>query len=307
MLLLLLACGAEPAPADDTGEAFVPTCDLTVNRTLPFDGATDHYQRAAVEFALTGADPDAWVEADFPGTLSFRDDGATVVYTPTEPLAPGSTHAVTLHYCGGTPTITFGVSAYGEPLTVDPVGLAYAIDLDAARWLAPDGGTVFTTLFADQAMLFSVVALEGDRATLRVGLGDADGAQDWCARTFDLLGTMDGPHLAYGPETVQFSAYDSLVTGYDVSVAATLAADGASLAGGEIRGLVDLRTLLPILGEGGTVDDLCELIGQIGGACIACPDGEDACMDLHVDHVGGSAVPGPLEVVEADDPRCVEG
>ena len=66
----------------DTGES----CAVSVQQTVPAQGATSVHYRGPVEFHLSEPDETASVTSEVAGTQTTREDGAVIVYQPLQPL-----------------------------------------------------------------------------------------------------------------------------------------------------------------------------------------------------------------------------
>ena len=313
LLLPLAAC--QPTTTDDSdSDSSVPTdCDVGIESTIPSDGSSDAYYRGAVEFTLTEADPTATVFADFDGEQTLRDDGLTVVYTPTQPLEPETTYEVGLDYCRGTPSISFTTSTYGLPLD-DPealLGQTWAYDLrDARFYQAGYLGDLLQT-FAERVGLVSVVGVKGDTIDLRLAVADDEEppGQDFCARTADVSGVdfASSPFLHFGPTSIEFQAYLGVITLHEVQVEATVAPNATSLGGMTIAAVIDVRSVANAVDM--DVTELCELLEVYGAACATCPeDSEPYCVSTSADQLGADLVTASVErITEAyTDERCEE-
>ncbi len=311
LLLPLVAC--TPQAGDDTSPPDTQTCEVGIEGTFPVDGATDAYYRGAVEFHLTAADPTATVIADFPGEQTLRDDGLTVVFTPTAPLEPQTTYEVGLDYCRGAPTISFTTSTYGLPIE-DPLALrgrTWAYDLRNARFYEAGYLGDLLQTFAERVGLVSVVGIQGDAIDLRLAVADDNEppGQDFCARTVDVTAVdfSASPFLAFGPTSIEFNAYLGVITLHDMMVRTTVAPDGASLGGMALAAVIDVRSVSEAVDM--DTGELCELLEVYGAPCEPCPeDSEPFCVSTAADQLDAMEVPTRVErILEAyADPRCEE-
>ena len=310
--LLLVAC--QPAdPQDDTHTVGPGDCDVGIESTYPADGATDAYHRGTVEFMLTEADPTATVFADFEGVQTTRDDGLTVMFTPTEPLEPLTSYEVGLDYCRGTPSITFTTSSYGLPLE-DPqalLGQTWGYDLRDARFYEAGYLGDLLQTFAERVGLVSVVGLEGGSVDLRLAVADDNEppGQDFCARTAEVEGVdfSESPYLQFGPTSIEFNAYLGVIAIHEMVVKTTVSPDGSSLGGMDISAVIDVRSVAYAVDM--DLVELCELLEVYGAPCEACPeDGEPYCAATSADQFGASQVATSVDRINEAyaDPRCEE-
>ena len=306
-LALCIACDAQ-----DSATTTEP-CTVTIEDTWPMDGATDAYQRAAVEFTLSEPDATAVVFAAFEGEQSTRDDGLTVVYTPAAPLEPLTSYTVGLEYCFGEPEIEFTTSAYGLPLK-DPDALAgstWVYDLrDARFYQASHLGDLLQT-FGERLGLIHIREVSEDNVAVRLAVATDDDppTQDFCSRTVDIpeVDTSDSPYFQFGPAELSFDAYVGTITVHDMIVAGTLAADASSIGGLEVSATVDTRTVADAVEV--DEEELCDLLELSGSPCEACPsDDEPWCVTTAADRFSAAAVDLQVEqILEADsDKRCEE-
>ena len=130
-LLTVLACGDKD---DDTaggdagaGDGGAQACGVEVDSTWPIDGETSAYYRTQVEFVMSAEDPEGTPTvtvtdasgADVAGSTSLSDNGKTVYFYPSAPLAGNATYTATLSYCTGDASISFTTSSLGEALTAE--------------------------------------------------------------------------------------------------------------------------------------------------------------------------------------------
>lgn len=280
----------DPGPDTDGGE----DCDVTVDLTVPLQGAVDAYYRSAIEFQLSDADPTATVRSAIAGTTTVSADSETVYFTPNDPLNPSTDYTVTLDYCGGSAELSFATSALGTPLS-DPTDLesrTYALDLADARVVAPMGiGSVLTS-YLTQDLFVTVVDVTATEISTIGGVADGDEA-DHCDTTIE-FGRDDfteQPYFAIGPANAVLT-----VAGYefdlaDVVITGAFATDGSYFGGGTLTGTMDTRPLAPLLGEVEDEGAICDLALSFGEECEACPwDDEPFCLTLVLDEITAGEV-----------------
>ena len=255
---------------------------------------------------------------EVPGRLRRTDRDRLLTFYPEDPLQPSTEHTVVVEVCGGTVAADWSVttSDRGAPLTCDPVGRAYVMNLDEARFVAPDPSVapLLFELFESSSLVVSVVATSDDEATLRLGVGDAT-APVACAPTADLSGTFADPVAAVSvptvPALIDGVAVDLL---HDASLDTVLAADCSDMEVYRLAGTLDMRSLTPALADlVGTedADEICALVATFGLTCSACPsDGEAYCLDLEVTEMTAQDVSYTLDARSAedvaDDPTCTD-
>ncbi len=311
--LALLLTGCPTPESKDSEPDTTEACEITIDATVPMDGATEAYYRAPIEFHLSGADPDAVVFADFTGEQSSRDEGAVIVFTPDEPLEPNTPYEVGLDYCHGAPTIGFTTSTLGVPVPEPAVleGLTWAYDLrDARFYQAGYLGDLLQT-FAERMGLISVLAVHAESLEARLAMANATEPpeQDFCARTSDIpnVDFSGNPYFRFGPTDYAFDAYLGTIELPEMSVEGTIADDGSVLGGLVISAVIDVRSVADAVQM--DVDELCDILVVYSNPCEACPgDGEPYCVSTAADGLPAERVTLDVEPIEEayEDPRCEE-
>lgn len=318
-LLALTACPATTDKVGDTGDTGPDDggCDVTIDLTVPSQGAVDADYRSAIEFHLSDADPTATVTSAIAGTTEVSEDGETIYYIPSAPLSPSTPYTVTLEYCGGSAELSFTTSSLGTTIA-DPTTLesrVYALDLANARIVEPAGIGAVLSGYLTQDILIGVTTVT-DTEILMMGAIGVEGAsppeQDYCTSTIDFptADFSEQPFFGIGPEDTTLS-----VAGYDIEIGeleitGTFASDGTYFGGGTLSGTIDTRPLAPLLDESGEPGAICELAVSFGAVCEACPaDGEPYCLTLVADQIiaeetGGESL---VEILEGDCTDCENG
>jgi hypothetical protein len=81
-----------------------------------------------------------------------------------------------------------------------------------------------------------------------------------------------------------------LVTLQQLEVTGTFLPDGRSLVGGDVRYVMDMRALAPMV-DATDPNSVCAAAAQFDTTCSACPDsGEPYCLAFHLDHLEGTLV-----------------
>lgn len=320
-LTAALALGAcSDKGGDDTGTNSTnnqPSCDITVSdSTVPSDGQTDFYYRAAIEFHLSDADSTAEVSltdssgAAVDGTQSTSDDGKIVYFAPSSPLTPDSDYTASISLCNGAsnPSLSFHTSSLGEPLTADLTGNTYVLDLQDARFIDPPGVADLLLSQLDNNILVGVTSY--DSASLQmIGALSVEGGtdQDFCNPTIEFpeADFSEQPYFSVGPQDTTLS-----VAGYDITISqlqisGTFSADGSYFGGGVLAGELDARVLAPLLGDviGSTDPDyICQLVAGFGVTCGPCSsDGESYCINVLADQITAQATGSSLVAVDQED------
>jgi hypothetical protein len=304
LALLLVGCTEEITPEDPE-----VTCDTTIPATWPLDGSSQAYNRGDIEFTLSEPDDTAVVVADFDGVQSTRNDGLTIVYTPTEPLEPDTAYAVSLTYCRGTASIDFTTSELGGELEgeLDLVGRVYAMDFGGARYLSGDGvGQIITTFIGDYALL-QVIEATDDVLQMRVAItadDNGDLIQDPCSTTANLpqADFSARPWFTHPVDDVVFDAFDVQMHLNDFTSSGTIAPAGDWIGGIAVNVTLDTREAALMLGL--AAEDICVLAENVGLACEPCADGESYCGTLEMRELNAPEV--MIDVVEITElgPEC---
>lgn len=313
-LLALVACGGDKSDDTAAGDtAGTDSCTITVT-TTPSSDAVNAYYRGTIEFRLSAADSTATIETSIPGTQSTSADGKTVIWTPSEPLAPSTAYSATLHYCGGDAVLNFTTSELGGDIadTDSLVGKAFALDLLQARIVEPAGIGAVLSQFLTQDILVGVESVDGDSIQM-IGAIGADGAatptQNFCDPTipFPEANFAEAPFFSIGPADTTLNVAGFAITIGQLNITGTLAPDGSYFGGGTLSGTIDTRPLAPLLDDSGDPGAICNLAVSFGVTCEACPaDGEPYCLNLVADQIVATGITtGPVvEVAGADCTGC---
>lgn len=307
-----------------SGDGGSGECTVSVDSTWPIDGETDAYYRTQVEFDLSGADPTGTPSISLTdaggtavaGTQALSDDGKTVYFYPSAPLANATSYTASLTYCGGNPSISFTTGNLGGALTADLAGKGYIVDLNNARFVEPAGVASLLLGELNNNILLGVESASGTSLEM-IGAISVEGgtAQDVCEESIDFP-TVDfsqSPYFELPPTDTTISAAGYDITISQLSVSGTFAADGSYFGGGVLAGELDARVLAPLVGElvgSEDPDDICALLVGFGVECMECAsDGAPYCVAVLVEDL--TAVEGDgLQVVTAADvagnPSCTE-
>lgn len=315
--LSLVACKDD----GDTGDT-APDCTVEVSSTLPASGVTNFYYRSQIEANLSEADPTAEITMDnVSGTSWLSDDSKTVYFTPDAPLDPSTSYSYTVNYCGGAPTIDFTTSDLGTSID-NPGTLAgnvYSLDLqaDSVRIVIPEDVGSVLEQYLEVALLLEVSDANDQEINIFGAIASDDDAemQEFCDPTlpFPTADFSGAPYFQLGPQTTTISAAGYNVEIQDLFISGDFAADGSYWGGGVLQGRVDTRPLVPLLedcdADGSTPeteDDcdengICELVEGFGVECIDCGGGENFCLEIRAEGLGGDKVDTDLEEVELSD------
>ncbi len=287
-------------------------CEITVDSTWPEDGATDAYYRDAISFHLSAADPTAQVSADFAGTQTTTDDGATIIFTPDAPLEPSTAYTVTLDYCYGAPSISFTTSSLGESITDMGAlnGAIFELDTSSVHWVSSEGvGGVLAGLL-NRPILMQIQGYDGKNASALLAIAESGSdRQDFCYRSYqvDGLDLSALPLMTYSVAETSFSFYKDDLSCYDINIEGTIASDVSGIGGFELSLLVDLGGMLEALGSA-DIAAACDFVASLGAECEPCPRGGTmSCIQLAADRISMPEIGGrDLELIDKrdTDPRC---
>ena len=117
---------AEPSDEDQG-------CGVTIDETLPADGASDFYYRGTLAFELSDDDDSASLSLEgadgtaVDGTSSV--DGDMVYFTPSASLQPSTSYVANLTYCGSEAPVAVGFSTSDLGTVADDVSVDHADSL----------------------------------------------------------------------------------------------------------------------------------------------------------------------------------
>lgn len=299
--------GGEVKLGDDTGGK-TATCEVAVTGTDPATGATGVALNATVSFTLSEADATASISAGYDGSTSVSDDGLTLTWTASAPLAAETTYEVTLDWCGGSEVVSFTTV---EALDIDVGGKTYALELQNASIDEPAGVGGLLAGQLPEFILMEVVSADASAITFMGALaieGSTD--QDTCTATIGFPSADFGaaPYFEVGPQDTTLSVAGYSATLYAMELTGSFSSDGSSIEDGTLRGAIDMREVAELLGY--APDEACDLLSIFGAACAACPqDGESYCVTLAASQLQGDAVDGLdlIEVADNDCPGCEDG
>lgn len=276
--------------ADDTGDTqdtdTDEPCTATVVGFEPEDGGVD----VAIDAEIVARFSDAVTLADMSlrgvnGTVTVADDGMSAVFTPDDLLDRDTTYVVTASVCGDTATSSF--TTVGEAPVLDLTGRTYDVELDGTdiTWVKPsqEVGELLMTYVTTTSILIGVES--ADETTLDlVGAAGFDFRGELrqypCtdAIDFDPASFAASPSFSVGPVDTSIGSSSMMVDVYGLGIDGTFAADSASLEDVTITGTVDTRPIADSTGM-----DVCPLLSALYGvSCVACPDGDAACLELEV-------------------------
>jgi hypothetical protein len=313
LALALTACDG----GTDSDSAVDSACDVTVT-TFPATGAVDAYYRGNIEFKLTGTDSTATIETDIPGSQAVSEDGLTVYWIPSAPLAPNTQYSATLHYCGGDAAISFTTSSLGTPLPDDGVlqGKTYLLDLQHARVTEPPGiGPLIAGELGGVSIFVGVTDVTPPNISMIGALGreDAENTQEYCDPSIDFpVADFSGtPHFEIGGEgSTTITVADVTVEIQSLRIAGDFSSDASYFGGGVLEGSIDTRPLDSLLDDSGEPGAICNTATSLGVTCEECGGDNPGpyCLSLKVDSITATEAPLELVAIEGSDcAGCLEG
>lgn len=300
--LMIMSCG------DKDPEESAEPCGVEIRETYPAINSTSAYYRGDVEFVLSAPDETAELSIDGVTGDSVRSaDNLRVVFTPSAPLAAGTSYTATLSYCSGEAPVTFTTSTLGTPLTDPSVleGSVYSLNLQDGRIVIPAGVGSVLEQYLEVTLFIKVDSASGGTLNMYGALADDAGtAQDYCSPTLDFpeADFSAAPYFAIGPQDTTIAVAGFEVTIDDLFISGDFAADGSFWGGGVLEGKVDTRPLVDLIEEGGEEDAVCGIVEGFGVFCEPCPaDGEPFCLSIKAVDLGGEQVSTSVEPISMSD------
>lgn len=168
-------------------------------------------------------------------------------------------------------------------VSVSLTGRTYAITADALTITTPAGLDALKSEFLSSDILV-YVSKETDVALgLSIALSAADGSQSPCeaVRAMPDADWSANPSFAAGPGELEASFGGEPAAFRDLYFDGTFDGSGDFWSDGTLSAVLDTRELDSALPD----MDICALIGDLGGECKACSDGEVACFDLEISDI----------------------
>lgn len=263
-------------------------CQNPVVAAFPADGSVDVYAGSSVWFTLTRPDPGATLTLtdatgrSLAGKTTF--DGANVTWTG-EALSPSAMYVATLATACGTHIAEFTTSCVGTPLTVDPTGTAYAVNVTDAVWF--EARSIGQALSAGPATLLVSPLLDDEGLDLLSALGTSV-QQDACRETsWMTMGAWEDPTFSIADGTFQLTAGKGTVALTEVVTTGAFFPDGSGLQLGRLVAEVDTREVIAALSLGKRDDLLCTRAAGMDPDCHACADGGEYCATVVLDGLSG--------------------
>lgn len=315
--LALVACkGSDDKGGEETGGPAPAPCDVSaLDASWPEDGLSPASRAPILSVSFSGVASEEGTlfsvtdesGAEVEGTTTLSDGVAT--WEPSALLDADTTYAWTATVCDATGGGAFTTGAHGERVDTSALGdTSYALDLDSATWVEPEGGeSIFRGLFSE-VLLLGVQSADDSSLDLIAAIGEVledDGTiqQSPCYSTadFDPADFRNNPYASVGPTTLSLEIEGFTVPVENVYVSGAFDGQGG-LADGVMEAEVDARTMADALGlRDSQVCDLLET--YVGISCTACStDGETYCVGMRLEDLTGEIVDG-LRVVPNEDPQ----
>ena len=311
---LAVACSGKTT--DTAGDVVDQGCGITIDQTWPNSGAADFYYRDSASVTFSAEDSTASVSmvdaggAEVPGTAAA--DGKTITFTPDSALMSGSGYTLNVDYCGADDTVAipFSTSDLGGELTVDLVGMTYAVDIGSGNFVEPANVGELIGGLLENNILIGITSADADQLGIR-GAISIEGSlnQDICTESLESFPAADfsnAPYFEIPEGDVSISVAGVSATIFGLRVSGTFAPDGSYFGGGEIAGQLDAGEIGPLLE--GTIEDtsaaaVCNLLLGFGVSCVPCSSDESRseCVTLEVNRLVASETEETLLAVTAEE------
>jgi hypothetical protein len=309
VLGLCSACEPEPVAKDDTGPGQDDTggdlsCEASSILSVRPDGSLAYVSLGvqvvvetdggvlAAESAIVVTDGDG-ANVPFSGVA----EGQRLVFTPDASLEPYTSYTFDAEVCGLSTSGAFTTGGYGEAPPLEALsGSTWALDLQHANWVEPEGGGSMLRQYFSGIILLGVQSVTTAEIDLLLGAGEDTKIgvlQDPCFETVDFepVSFEDSPYVAMGPADLPVSVEGQLIVLHHTYLFAGFSADGSMLGDGILSAQADVRDVAGSTGY--DPDDLCAMIEMFGFGCSEClADGEIYCLDLRVEEIEGERADG---------------
>ena len=156
-------------------------------------------------------------------------------------------------------------------------------------------------------MLFGVTSVEATTIPM-IGAVGANGEQDVCVPTLDFPvdPSWDNPYWEVNSPSLSISVDEFVIDVTDVTIAGAFSADGSTIQGGVLKGVIDTRPLVDAISPGGGDSAVCDIVVALGVSCVPCGDGSPYCLELWVTDIEAVKLPGVTiePIVTPTDPSC---
>ncbi|HCH66305.1 MAG TPA: hypothetical protein DFR83_26105, partial [Deltaproteobacteria bacterium] len=190
-----------------------------------------------------------------------------------------------------------------DPISCDPAGRTWLLDLSGGSWVEPSAGVgdLLADSLGDQFVL-ELPTGTASSATVLVGLGTAAAANE-CVQPEVFSAGFSNPTFQTSRQDFRFIESGQAITVQDMTIEATVSSDCDSLYDGTLTGHLDAREFGPFLSDllgVGDPDEVCQTVASFGLVCSTCSDGGNYCVDLRIEALEAGAVDYTLPV-EAED------
>lgn len=186
--------------------------------------------------------------------------------------------------------------------TVDLDNTLYAIDPTSMRVTEPPGLDALFAQVLDRDVFVYVERASDAIIELAVTLAGTDGEQDPCepVRAFPSGDWSGNPVFDVGPGQLSTSFGGQAATFRRLELSGVFDESGAAWRDGMLAAELDTRELASALGD----IDGCDLVAELGGECIRCDDGVEACFALRIEGIVADRVDTSFDA-SPDDQSCV--
>jgi hypothetical protein len=261
-------------------------CTAEVTALSPADGAMDVAIDTTVVATFSAAVTAADIALDngVSGTVVIADDGLSAVFTASGLLDRSTTYSATASVCDSEMSASF--TTVGEAIEdVDLTNRTYDVELDDSSdltWVAPHLGSTLASQLQTTSILFMVQSADDTEIDLVGAAGfdfNGDVAQYPCTYAIDFASESfaSNPAFAAGPVDASLDAGGVAVDIYELAISGRFSDDGSEANDVVITGQIDTRGISESMSI-----DVCAFASSFGDTCVACPDGEVACLDLEV-------------------------
>lgn len=302
--------GSNPPPTDgpvipnDSGTE----CLRQVVEVSPQDRENGVYYRTPVRVLLSSTDPTATVQVfddagvEVPGELVIDDVRLLWSWTD-QPFQPLTHYTVRVTHQCAVEEVSWTTSEVGAPLLTDVTNNTYALDVANGLWLQPIGANgLFSTMLRRYRLVVRVNDMT-DPSSLDVLAGvSLNDAQNPCAPTVELWDMpFTDPYFALSSTTIALVTDSFSLNLENFQLNGAFAPNGQYIQGAVVAGILDTRSLGPALGLADTPQAVCQLVGTLNIACVACADGDPYCLDMLVEAVDAPLAPFDLQPVLEED------
>ncbi|MES2639228.1 MAG: hypothetical protein V4850_07080 [Myxococcota bacterium] len=159
----------------------------------------------------------------------------------------------------------------------------FVIDRASMRVTEPPGLDALFGEVLDRDVFVYVADATSSTIDLAVTLAGTDGEQDLCeaVRAFPEGDWSANPVFDVGPGELSTSFGGHPATFRSLLLSGVFDESGTAWRDGTLAAELDTRELAAALGD----VDGCDLVADLGGECVACDDGVEACFALHIEGI----------------------